>query len=333
MTPGGSPAAAASPRSGAQQVCPSDPTKPLLEPEALSIIHAASSDPAVPSAQQLATGAGVKVAFVADGVDVNNPEFIRPDGSHVIVDYRDFSGDGLDAPTIGEEGFGDASSIAAQGRKVYDLSTYVNTAHPLPVGCTITVRGVAPGASLVAMKVFPLGDRAPTSTILQGLDWAVAVDHVDVLNESFGSDELPSTTQDLIRQFDDAATAAGVTVVVSSGDAGPTNTIGSPADDPNVISAGATTQLQGNAQVALGGSQFATGGWLDNNIAWFSSAGFTQAGGKVDLVAPGDEGWAACTPDLDLYYACSDFNGNPTSLLLWGARASRPRSSRARQRW
>ena len=111
------------------------------------------------------------MAFFADGVDINNPDFIRPDGSHVFIDYRDFTGDGPNAPTGGAEAFGDASSIAAQGRQVYDISNFVNPAHPLPPGCTITVRGVAPGASLIGMKVFSA--RAFVSTIIQGMDWAV----------------------------------------------------------------------------------------------------------------------------------------------------------------
>ena len=125
-------------------------------------MHVAYSDPSTPQAQNLATGKGVKVAFFADGVDINNPDFIRPDGSHVFIDYRDFTGDGPNAPTGGAEAFGDASSIAAQGRQVYDLSNFVNPAHPLPPGCTITVRGVAPGASLIGMKVFGAeGGRSP----------------------------------------------------------------------------------------------------------------------------------------------------------------------------
>lgn len=128
----------AAPRSG---ICPTDPTKPLLEPEALQVTKAAFTDPTIPQAQQLFTGVGVKVAFIADGLDINNPDFIRANGQHVFIDYQDFSGDGPNAPTSGAEAFGDGSSIAAQGREVYDLSEYVNSTQPLPAGCTITVRG------------------------------------------------------------------------------------------------------------------------------------------------------------------------------------------------
>jgi hypothetical protein len=115
-------------------ICPTDPAKPLLEPEALQTTHTAFTDPATPQAQTLATGKGVKVAFFADGLDINNPDLVRADGSHVIADYRDFSGDGLNAPTGAAEAFGDASSIAAQGRQTYDLADFVNAQHPLQKG-------------------------------------------------------------------------------------------------------------------------------------------------------------------------------------------------------
>ncbi len=66
-----------------------------LEPQALQAIHAASQNPNAKTAQSLGiTGAGVTVAFIADGLDINNADFIRPDGSPVFVDYKDFSGEG-----------------------------------------------------------------------------------------------------------------------------------------------------------------------------------------------------------------------------------------------
>src|SRR5690349_19669060 len=155
-------------------------------------------------AQNLATGRGVKVAFFADGLDINNFDFIRPDGLHVFIDYRDFTAEGPNAPSGAAEAFGDASSIAAQGRQVYDLSNFVNPAHPLPPGCTITVRGMAPGASLIGMKVFGASSSAYASVIIQGMDWAVTHDHADVISESFGGYPIPDTAQDMIRRFNDA---------------------------------------------------------------------------------------------------------------------------------
>src|SRR5262249_15290482 len=111
--------------------CPADPGKPLLEPEALQTTHTAYQDPSTPQAQNLVDGSGVKVAWIADGLDPNNPDFIRPDGSHVFTDYQDFSGTDPDLGGVGAEAFGDASAIASQGRQVYDVSKFVNEAHPL----------------------------------------------------------------------------------------------------------------------------------------------------------------------------------------------------------
>jgi Subtilase family/Peptidase inhibitor I9 len=322
ITPsGGSSGGGASPgRTSGTATCPSDPSHPLLEPEALQTTHTAFTDPSTPQAQNLVTGQGVKVAFFADGLDVNAPDFIRPDGTHVFIDYQDFSGDGTSAPTDGREAFGDPSSIAAQGRQVYDLASVVNPAHPLPPGCTITVRGVAPGAELIGMKVFGNSNSSFNSTILEGLDYALTNDHPDVISESFGGYPVPDTSEDLTRQFNEQAVAAGVTVVEGSGDAGVEASPASAASDPAVIDAGASTTFRNYAQATQYGSQFAPGGWLSDNISSIESGGFTQGGRVVDLVAPGEANWALCSPDTATYQGCADpFKGtNPSGLQSFG---------------
>ena len=51
--------------------CSSNPNKPALEPQAISDIHADSANPSAKTARSLGiTGAGVKVAFIADGIEV-----------------------------------------------------------------------------------------------------------------------------------------------------------------------------------------------------------------------------------------------------------------------
>jgi hypothetical protein len=264
--PSGQPGAAAA---APNATCPTDPAHPLLEPEALTSIRAASTDGS-PSAADLATGAGVKVGFLADNMDPNYADFIRPDGSHVFVDYQDFSGDGPNTTDGGAEAFGDASSIAAQGVVVHDLSNFVNQAHPLPRGCNIIVRGVAPGASLVGLNVF--GSTATNSAVLQAIDYAVTVAHVDVLNESLGLNVYPdSSARNMFQVFNDQAVRAGVTVVNSTGDAGITSTIGNPAADPLIIAVGATTDNRLYAQTAYAASRFSNGRWLSDNISALSS--------------------------------------------------------------
>src|SRR4051794_5408597 len=305
-----SPVSPGNPSTPLSTTCPKTGEPPLLEGEYLQTMHVAYNDPTIPQAANLATGKGVRVAFFADGVDVNNPDFIRPDGSHVFIDYRDFSGDGPNAPSPSAEAFGDASSIAAQGRQVYDLSTYVNPLHPLQPGCTFTVRGVAPGASLIGMKVFGAAGSF-SSTIVQGMDWAVTVDHTDILSESFGGLSLPDATRDILKRFNDAAVAAGITVSQGSGDAGATSSPSPPATDDNVIDAGASTNFRAYAQTASYAYQFARGTYLSDNISSIGGGGFGQDAQSVDVVAPGESDWALCTPNPAIYQECTDYKGEP----------------------
>ena len=114
--------------------------KPLL-PEDLTTTHANEAHAAG------ITGAGVTVAWIADGLDPNNPDFIR-DGKSIFKDYVDFSGDGPDTQTGGEEAFGDASMIAAQGNETYDLSNYEQPGLPPAQG--LRPQGRGPGAGRVA---------------------------------------------------------------------------------------------------------------------------------------------------------------------------------------
>jgi subtilisin family serine protease len=314
------PAKGAKPAAGIKPLpnaCPSSKNGVQLDPEAIENIHAAEQSGKT-SAQGLGyTGAGVKVAYIADGADPNNPDFIRANGKHVFVDNEDFSGTGTSAPTGGGEAFLDASSIAAQGREVYNIAGYgVGLNRP----CKIRILGVAPGASLVGLNVFGSSNVAFNSVFLEAVNYAVTHDHVNVINESFGSNDFPDAASlDLTKDADDAAVKAGVTVTVSSGDAGVTSTIGSPGSDPKVITAGASTTYRSYAQSGIG---FITTpgvkGWIDNNISGLSSGGFTQDGRTVDVVAPGDLNWALCTPNLKRWVDCSNFAGKPASVELEG---------------
>ena len=96
------------------------PGQVQLNPEAIINIHAATQDGTGPSAQSLGyTGAGVKVAFIAGGIDVNNPEFIRPNGQHVFVDFQDFSNTGSNTEGDALELFIDAGCI--RGARLTDV--------------------------------------------------------------------------------------------------------------------------------------------------------------------------------------------------------------------
>ena len=138
-------------------------------------------------------------------------------------------------------------------------------------------RGVAPGAQLVSVKVAGPDGATDVSVVIAALQWVVthrAQYGIKVLNLSFGTDSVQPYAIDPLNAAVERAWAAGITVVVSSGNRGP-GTINKPGDDPFVITVGAADLKQ-------------TADRKDDEIAPFSSSGITQDGFiKPDLVAPG----------------------------------------------
>jgi hypothetical protein len=256
-----------------QQLCNTSPSKPLVEPEALTSIHATQ-------ANKIATGRGVIVGNVDANSLAGNLNMIRPNGQHVIID----------APHPNENSFsdefnGDVSTIAAQGTVVYTYASQLPFSN-FPANCSFRIKGDAPGASLVSTGFFNDTNShgqvvAPESQVIAGLQQAVN-EGVNVVSESYGFGAVPGANADLIEPTNVAMVQAGIVVVESAGDSGSSGTVEAPADNPDVIDAAGTNDLRLLAQ-----ADGYTKGWEDNNMTTLSSGGTAPNGAVVDLAAPG----------------------------------------------
>src|SRR5215469_5196845 len=173
-----------------QQLCNKSASKPLVEPEALTSIHATQ-------ANAIATGKGVIVGNVDANSLAGNLNMIRPNGQHVIIDAPN-----PDENTFSDEFNGDVSTIAAQGTVVYSYASQLPFSH-IPAKCTFRIKGDAPGASLLSTGFFSntnsLGQVvAPASQVIAGLQQAVN-EGANVVSESYGEGgPLPNASTDLI---------------------------------------------------------------------------------------------------------------------------------------
>jgi serine protease AprX len=140
-------------------------------------------------------------------------------------------------------------------------------------------KGVAPGASILSVKTAGADGAADVSNILAAIQWVVSFKdryNIRVLNLSLGTDSTQDWRTDPLNYAVERAWAAGMTVVVAASNKGPAaGTITKPADDPWVVTVGATDDR-------------GTAGLNDDRLPDFSGRGPTAHGlAKPDVVAPG----------------------------------------------
>ena len=145
-----------------------------------------------------------------------------------------------------------------------------------------TLKGVAPGAKLLAYKVLDEWGSGYESDIISGIEKAVD-DSADVISMSLGKDS--GTPDDPLSEAIDNAVNSSVVAVIAAGNSGPSfGTIATPANSRRAITVGAVDK--------------------SNSIAYFSSIGpvvwNSSAMIKPDVVAPGV---GICSAELDSFYA------------------------------
>ncbi len=168
--------------------------------------------------------------------------------------------------------------------------------------------GVAPRASLLDVRVIRGDGTSNVGIVLQGLQWVLknrVTYNIKVANLSLGGPVTKSYKLDPLDTAVEVLNFAGITVVVSAGNSGPTSTtITSPANDPFVISVGA---IDDNQTVTT----------ADDTIATFSSRGPTAIDlrNKPDISAPGRKMVSLRSPGstLDTIYPERRVTGTDTT--------------------
>jgi len=200
---------------------------------------------------------GITVAVVDTGISK-----VRDLGSRVIGGV-DYSGEGN--PYADNYGHGTFVAGVLAGNGASSNGVY---------------HGVAPGASLLSVKVAGADGSTNLTKVISGINWVVrtkAYYGTRVLNLSLGTDATQSYLFNPLNQAVEKAWKAGIVVIVAASNEGPApGTISKPGDDPFVVTAGA---LDDDGTVSR----------ADDVIASFSGRGPTLADGiaKPDLVAPG----------------------------------------------
>lgn len=194
-------------------------------------------------------GNGITVGVIDTGVDSSHQDLVG-----TVVQARSFVGGSALTDTIGH-GTHVASTIVSGGA---------------------TYQGVAPEAKLVVAKVCVAHDNCPGSAILEAMQW-VASSGANVANMSLGGqptigiDPLEQAINDLTEQY-------GTLFVVSAGNSGLDESVGSPATAAKALAVGAVDK--------------------SGNLAPFSSRGPNPEDDSIkpDVAAPGVGIVAAASP-------------------------------------
>lgn len=192
-------------------------------------------------------GAGIKVAIVDSGIDYNHPDL--KDNYRGGYDFVNNTTDPID-DDFQSHGTHVAGIIAAR-----DNGT--------------GVVGVAPEASLYAVKVFSATAGGDMDTVVAGIEWAID-NKMDVINLSIGySGDIYSVYPDYFKPLKDVcdqAYQAGIVLVAAAGNDN-REIVSVPAAFDSVIAVAATDQK--------------------DQRAIFTTVAASSYGTKVELAAPG----------------------------------------------
>jgi serine protease AprX len=253
-------------------ITPDRTQKMAANPTTEEFVTAVEAD--VAASQYGFDGTGVGVALIDSGIaahpDLNNASGV----SRVVYSQSFVAGDSTTPDKYGH------------GTHVAGLIGGTGASSGTANGYAATYAGVAPNVNFINLRVLDENGSGSDSQVIAAIEEAITLQstyNIRVINMSLGRPVFESYTLDPVDQAVEAAWKAGIVVVVAAGNSGRSAiadgfaTIGVPANDPAVITVGATmTEL--------------TPTRVDDQIASYSSKGPTVIDHivKPDLVAPGN---------------------------------------------
>jgi subtilisin family serine protease/photosystem II stability/assembly factor-like uncharacterized protein len=211
------------------------------------------------------TGTGVKIGIIDSGIDYKNADFGGNASTTIttspkVLGGKDFVGDNYDLTGIpapdndpidcSTNGHGTHVAGIAAGYGVNaDGTPYTGSYDPavVPSNTMKIGPGIAPGASLYALRVFGCREVGSSSLVVdQAIEWAVDPngdgdysDHLDIINMSLSGDF--GSPYDSTSVASNNAALLGIIVVAAAGNAGDTYYAGgTPANADRVISVGSS---------------------------------------------------------------------------------------------
>ena len=253
-------------------------------------------------------GTGVGIAVLDSGVMATHLHMANASGVSRVTRQIHLVGKASNALAASARAPGSAARLAFEASIVptgaavpdaYGHGTHVAAvaAGPGFVSATNDSAGVAPGASIIDVKVIGADGSGNMADVLAGIDWVIhnaKQYNIRVMNLSLAASSTESWRSDPMARAVRSAAATGITVVVAAGNYGKIagaitfGTVASPAHDPSVITVG-SSHMQNNTLRS------------GDTINGFSSRGPTRGAMvevhvtrnldnliKPDLVAPGN---------------------------------------------
>jgi serine protease AprX len=237
-----------------------------------------------------ATGRGVRVCIVDTGIAAGHVLFAGRIDTAAGYDFHNDDADPLDDNGHGTHVAGIAAGGVGFGVEFPDCSVR-------------PVQGIAPDATIIAVKVVNSVGGGAESNIIAGIDYCADQSpeggRADIINLSIGTGQFSGPClHSLARAANDAA-AQGVVVVVAAGNSGFDDALTSPACGEQVMAVGATYDsdfpncLNDQARFTWCLDLLCLAACTDDPVNADGRTCFSNRSAMLDVVAPGCDIWSA----------------------------------------